>query len=154
VLDPAGDVDGDGIPNGYELAHGLDPFNPADASLDNDGDGQSNLAEFLAHTDPNNGASSLRILNFSRQDPDMRITWTGGGGTNYVMEAANGGAGGSFTNNFFTLATVFLSGVGDKTNTYIDAFGATNKPARYYRVRLARRKRSRPLRSISSPATN
>jgi hypothetical protein len=38
VLDLAGDVDGDGIPNGYELAHGLDPFNPADASLDSDGD--------------------------------------------------------------------------------------------------------------------
>jgi hypothetical protein len=136
VLDPAGDVDGDGIPNGYELSHGLDPFNPADASLDNDGDGQSNLAEFLAGTDPNNSASYLHILNLVRQDPDMRITWTGGGGTNYAVQAANGGVDGSFTNNFSTLATVSLTGVGDKTNTYVDTFGATNFPARYYRVRL------------------
>lgn len=137
VLDPAGDVDGDGIPNGYELAHDLDPFNPADASFDNDGDGQNNLAEFLAGTDPNNSASGLRILSLVRQDPDMRITWTGGGGTNYVVQAANGGAGGSFTSNFSTLSTISLSGVGNKTNTYVDAFGATNSPARYYRVRLA-----------------
>lgn len=28
----AADFDGDGIPNGWEIEHGLDPFNPADAA--------------------------------------------------------------------------------------------------------------------------
>ena len=52
ILNPNADTDGDGIPNGYELAHGLDPLNPADATADNDGDGFSNLQEYLAGTDP------------------------------------------------------------------------------------------------------
>ena len=42
------DSDGDGIGDNYELANGLDPNNPDDALLDKDGDGMSNLDEFLA----------------------------------------------------------------------------------------------------------
>lgn len=38
------DTDGDGIPNAYEIANGLNP-NVNDADLDLDGDGLSNLAE-------------------------------------------------------------------------------------------------------------
>ncbi len=55
-----GDTDGDGMPDAWELAHGLNPlFN--DASLDADGDGVSNLDEFLAGTDPTNPSSLLRL---------------------------------------------------------------------------------------------
>ena len=48
------DLDGDGIDDGYELSHRtfLNPFNPADAALDYDGDGQSNLQEYRDGTDP------------------------------------------------------------------------------------------------------
>jgi hypothetical protein len=46
------DADGDQIPDGWEADHGLNPNNPADALLDTDGDGLSNLAEFQAGTDP------------------------------------------------------------------------------------------------------
>jgi len=45
------DTDGDGIPNQWELDHGLDPNNPADAWLDPDQDGFSNLTEYLLGTD-------------------------------------------------------------------------------------------------------
>ena len=44
------DTDGDGLPNSYETANGLNPNNPTDASIDSDGDGKSNFQEFLAGT--------------------------------------------------------------------------------------------------------
>lgn len=46
------DTDGDGIPDNEELALGLDPQNPADASQDLDGDGFTNLEEIRDGTDP------------------------------------------------------------------------------------------------------
>ena len=49
----ADDTDGDGIPNSYELANGLNP-NVNDANGDLDGDGLSNLKEFQLGTRANN----------------------------------------------------------------------------------------------------
>jgi hypothetical protein len=45
VVSAADDTDGDGMPNGYEAANGLNP-EVNDAALDLDSDGLSNLAEF------------------------------------------------------------------------------------------------------------
>ena len=47
------DNDGDQLPNSYELANGLDPNWPLDASGDLDKDGLTNLEEFSAGSDPN-----------------------------------------------------------------------------------------------------
>ncbi len=41
-----GDVDGDGLPDDYENANGLDPADPVDAQEDIDGDGLSALEEY------------------------------------------------------------------------------------------------------------
>jgi hypothetical protein len=46
------DSDVDGLPDTYELAHRLDPHNPADAALDPDNDGLNTLAEYQGGTDP------------------------------------------------------------------------------------------------------
>ena len=46
------DSDKDGIPNDVEVALGLDPNNAADAGGDIDGDGFTNLEEYVAKTDP------------------------------------------------------------------------------------------------------
>ncbi|MBQ6137936.1 MAG: hypothetical protein IJI73_11270 [Kiritimatiellae bacterium] len=46
------DSDSDGMPDWWEALYGLDPADPADAALDADGDVITNLAEFLAGTDP------------------------------------------------------------------------------------------------------
>jgi hypothetical protein len=47
------DWDGDGMPDDWELAHGLDP-EVNDANLDPDGDGLTNLQEYLYGSDPHN----------------------------------------------------------------------------------------------------
>ncbi len=46
------DDDNDGMPDSFEILYGFDPLNPADASEDADGDGATNLEEYLAGTNP------------------------------------------------------------------------------------------------------
>jgi hypothetical protein len=46
------DRDGDGITDDWELKHGFDRYNAADAAQDADGDGFTNLEEFKAQTNP------------------------------------------------------------------------------------------------------
>lgn len=48
------DSDGDGIDDVWEIIHGLNPLDPADAALDPDGDGVSNIGEYRVGTDPHN----------------------------------------------------------------------------------------------------
>ena len=48
------DSDGDGMPDTWETAHGLNPADPSDASGDSDSDGLSNLLEYQCGTDPTN----------------------------------------------------------------------------------------------------
>lgn len=46
------DSDGDGIPDGWEVLHGLNARFAGDASLDPDGDGFTNLEEYALNLDP------------------------------------------------------------------------------------------------------
>ena len=139
VLNPNDDTDGDGIPNGYEQSHGLDPLNPADASADNDGDGFSNLQEYLAGTDPNSARSTpFRVTSIAEQGNNIILTWTTSGGTTNQVQVTNGGSSGIYSSNSFAnLGTqMIIGGSGLITTNFTDGGGATNLPARYYRVQL------------------
>jgi hypothetical protein len=55
------ETDGDGLPDAWETANGLDPNNPNDAAEDSDGDGMTNGEEYVAGTDPQDPTSYLRV---------------------------------------------------------------------------------------------
>ncbi|MDN3668078.1 polysaccharide lyase [Echinicola jeungdonensis] len=46
------DMDGDGMPDEWENKYNFNPENPADGAIDSDGDGYTNVEEFLNGTDP------------------------------------------------------------------------------------------------------
>ena len=79
VVAGALDTDGDGIPDSWETANGLDPDDPDDAALDGDGDSDTNLEEYLAGTDPNDPNSVLKILSVEDTAGDQSVfalTWS------------------------------------------------------------------------------
>jgi hypothetical protein len=49
---PAVDSDGDGIPDTWEIQHGLKPHDPIDANIRADGSGYTNLERYLNSISP------------------------------------------------------------------------------------------------------
>ncbi len=54
------DTSGDGLPDWWLVAHGLDPLDPGTASRDESGDGNSNLLAYLLGVDPRVQAPALQ----------------------------------------------------------------------------------------------
>ena len=82
---PIVDSDRDGMPDDFEVVNHLNPNSGADAELDSDGDGASNLAEYLAGTDLNDRNSNLRVTDVQMLDHSM-ITFTTVVGKRYRLE--------------------------------------------------------------------
>lgn len=57
---PPTDADRDGMPDAWEQKHGLDQSDAKDAAQDKDGDGYTNLEEYLNGSDPTAGLISRR----------------------------------------------------------------------------------------------
>lgn len=136
---PPADSDGDGIPDWWTQQYfGHPTGQAADNSLataDPDGDGFSNLQEYLAGTDPTNPASSFRIVSVVPSGIDLLVTWMMGSNRTNALQATAGDANGSYDTNSFTDIFTVTNTVSTMTN-FLDAGAATNVPSRYYRVRL------------------
>ena len=130
------DSDGDGIPDawmwtffGHPTAQAADHSRATD---DADGDGVSNMAEFLAGTNPTNALSFLHFTSALATNNDIALTWTVAGGKSYVVQAM-AGLDGSFAD---ISPAVTAAGSGDSMTNYLDPGSLTNLPGRFYRIRL------------------
>jgi hypothetical protein len=119
--------DGDGLPDEWETAHGLNPASSADAPLDADGDGQSNLAEHQAGTVPTSAASALRLETVTHANGQAAVSFPAAANRTYTVEWKADAAGGSWQK----LADV-VAQAADHTVTVTDA--AAGEGARFYRV--------------------
>jgi PKD repeat protein len=110
----------------------------AEADADPLGKGMSNTNQFLAGLNPTNPASVFRITSVAADSSNnVLITWSTAGVRTNAVQAASGDAEGSYTNAFDDIGgLIVLPVAGDATTNYIDIGGATNAPARYYRIRL------------------
>ena len=81
------------------------------------------------------GSTPFQITSIVRTNNNILIRWTSGIGQTNALQATAGTGNGSYaTNNFSTIFAV-TNTVSSSTN-YTDVGAATNKPSRYYRVRL------------------
>src|SRR5207244_1630308 len=99
---------------------------------DPDGDGLTNLQEFMAGSSPIDSASAFRIVSIARENDDVRITWTTVGGRTNFLQAASRPSG-SYVDISPAIA---ITGTGATTTNYFDIGRTTNAAACFYRVRL------------------
>ncbi len=132
------DSDGDGVGDCWMLKYfGHVSGEAADnsrASDDRDGDGMSNLQEFLAGTNPTNSMSALRITGVVVSGNGVKLTWRAVGGKQYVVQTnATPGTG------FNDLSPVItMPGNVEASTNYLDAGAVSNTVPRFYRIRVVR----------------
>ena len=124
------DSDGDGMPDEWETAFGLDPLDPTDAGLDADGDGLSNLEESLAGTDPRDASSYLRI-EVGRAEGGNGISFNAVALQSYTVE---------YRDSLETGGWVKLADVPPARAEHVETLvDPESRPHRYYRLVTPRR---------------
>ena len=121
------DTDGDGMPDAWEIAHGLNP-NVNDAGLDADIDGMTNLQEYLAGTDPQNKNSFLKVDTELSNGGGFELTFAAVSNKTYTVQSREILGSGNWSNlvNFAATPTNRVQQWTDTT--------ATNEALRYYRI--------------------
>lgn len=84
-------IDGneDGIPDDWQAAHwGVSPANwPVASNADSDGDGATDLQEFLAGTDPTDASSALKS-GLQMNGAQIQLNWNARAGQSYIIETS------------------------------------------------------------------
>lgn len=83
------DSDNDGLPDDWETRFGLNPFDPADATADIDGDGRTSLQEFHDRSDPTdyyNGAPPTVTIAFGNNQQSTPAAILG---TPFIVQVTN-----------------------------------------------------------------
>lgn len=124
------DSDGDGMPDSFEGEYAfLSSTNAADALIDYDGDGLSNLAEYLAGTSLTDPLSYLRMTSIGEGGRNgVRVAWGSASNKLYTLERTS-----SLLLPFSPLTKHVLSTPPE--TVYFDA-SATNGVQYFYRVKL------------------
>lgn len=96
------DYDKDGMPNAWEEQYGLDPYSAKDALQDKDGDGQTNLNEYLAGTDPTDPESVFKIKEIMPTEDSLILTISTGKTGTYIIENQTDGGSWKVSETFIT----------------------------------------------------
>jgi hypothetical protein len=81
------DSDGDGMSDGFEDQY-FGGKTAGDPAADDDGDGETNLEEYLAGTNPLDPSSVFRIIDIRRQGADVVIVFEAPAGKRYRVESS------------------------------------------------------------------
>jgi hypothetical protein len=125
VLTVLADFDRDRMADVWEAAYGLSTNTVADASLDADGDTMSNLAEFVAGTDPTNAASYLK-LDALVPDAPAQVTFEAVSNRTYTVE---------YTDTLAVAPWVKLADVAARATNRVETVSDPSpNPRRFYRL--------------------
>jgi hypothetical protein len=133
--DPATQVT-DGIPNTWWNENGI-PTNERVATADRDGDGLTNMEEYILGSNPNNASSGRPQVAATHNGETFRIEFPTVAGRTYRVMGRDGLGSGSWTEVTNVQQGTGLSAspvTGDGTTKVLVEQGVGSKPARFYRV--------------------
>jgi len=136
------DANTNNLPDAWESAYGI--FSPQG---DADGDGQTNLEEYFANTNPTNAASVLRITSATHNSSGhVTLQWSSVGGTRYRVQYDDGDASSGFDGTFGEVVRPLSVEIDPapygaaSTQSFVDDFtqtgGSPTNRARYYRIKV------------------
>lgn len=137
------DTNHNGMDDAWERLYGV-----SDPNGDPDQDGMTNLQEYLAGTNPQDGNSWLRVGKIvGDASQHMILTWPSIGGVRYRVLYSNGDANGNFNGTFVPIvrsveSEMAAGAVGSPSSlSFTDDFsltGASVNGKRFYRIQVVR----------------
>ena len=132
TVSPSFDYDADEMPDLWENQTNGVSAGVYDGHLDSDGDGVSNLNEFLAGTDPANSSSVLKILSLTKINNGFEVKISSIVGRHYALETSTNLQSWGLVPGFDDVVAV-----GSET-TFTDTF-SPNSPRRFNRIKVLKK---------------